>query len=185
MKLHRFWILCLLMAAGRFALGQGFVVSYGNSTSLCQPPTTVSTKVPTCFSALSYSWGASSAFPLGTGGATKPSVSPVSVLKALDDTTTALFLDMLTAKAIPQVLVAYYKSAKDAQAQTPTYTVLLTNAIVTSEQASDVSSSAGSSVESIGLVYESIKISYFPQNANGSWDAPVEVTYNLKTNRVS
>jgi len=193
MKLHRFWILCLLMVAGRFALGQSFVVSYGSTTGLCQlsmnpasDTSTASSKVPTCFSALSFSWGASATSLIGSGGgAAKPSVSPVSIVKALDDTTTALFLDMLTAKPIPQVLVAYYKNAKDAQTQKPTYTVLLTNAIVTSEQASDVSSSAGSPVESISLLYESIKISYHPQNADGIWDAPVEVTYNVKSNKVS
>jgi type VI secretion system secreted protein Hcp len=185
MKSRHFWIFCLLLAAGYVAHGQSYVISYGSAPVLCRP-STAPTQVPTCFSVLSYSWGVTQiAAGSGSGGsgAGKPVVENVEITKLLDGASTALFLDMLTGKHIPQVLIAYYDNPTDAAALKPTYTVLLSNAFVVSEQAAD--SSGGSPMESIGLTYETIEISYYQKNAEGIFAAPVQVTYNVATNRVS
>jgi len=184
MKLYRILIVCLLLAAGRFAAGQSFVVNWGGHTP-CQPPTAGYKAVPTCFPVLSYYWGASQVTGTPIGGIGKPSVEDVSLLKTLDGATTALFLDMLTGKVTPDVLVAYYKNAVDAQALKPTYTLLLSEVIVDSEQASDAGANLGSQTESVSLVFEKMEISYYPQKADGSWGAPIQVTYNIAANRVS
>ncbi len=131
---------------------------------------------------LSWSWGVtqSSVIQAGGGaGAGKPAFAEFHLTHAVDKATPALLKACATGQHIPDATITIRKSGGSQQ---EFLIIKMTDVIVTSAQQSAPGASAGL-VESVGLQFAAVDLEYKPQKPDGSLDAGVHFTYDIKNNR--
>ena len=130
---------------------------------------------------LSYSHGLTNDVLIsgGGGGAGVPQHSAITVAKFLDKSSPLLF-DFLNKGQL--IRAASFEFLRGGQAEPYLYLqVDLDEAYVTA-YAISASSGAGIPFESISLVYSRITFTYWPQKADGTADAPIQVGWDVKSN---
>ena len=135
----------------------------------------------------SYSFGAS--IPVTVDGSTnpptgKPSLSDLSILKAFDKSSPYLFRSLVQGKNIAsQGTPGIILSVVPTGAVKASVTYALQDVYVSS--LSDSGSTGGDSepTESISFAFGVLRITYVPQNPDGSAGTAISVAYNRETNK--
>ena len=130
---------------------------------------------------LSFSWGGSQTTSVaGTGGsgAGKVDLSDLSIMKYYDKASVKMFESMLKGNHIKTGVM----SAQKAGGKGPYLKISLGELFVTSLQDS---ASSEIPTESVSFSYNTIKIEYSTQNEQGTLTAAGQVSYDIKTNKVS
>ena len=130
----------------------------------------------------SFSWGGhqvTSVAGTGGSGAGKVSLSEFSIMKSYDKASPKLFQAMLKGTHIATGVMTAVKAGGDGK---PYLTVSFGELFVTNIQ---VSASSEIPTESISFSYNTVKVDYSVQNAQGNLASTGAISYNLKTNVVS
>jgi type VI protein secretion system component Hcp len=184
MKLKLVSIVFLLAACGVARAANGVIVVTWSATatpSPCAPAGITLGTLPVCPANTSFQ-----AQSISLGGERESSSTPafftdIALNKTTDASSSALFLSMLEAKPLGNVLISVYSPNDIAIAGTGTpiasYTLTLTGSPVTS-----IADSASSAVpqQSVTLSYATINYSYIVHNASGMQDS-LAFTYNHLT----
>ena len=132
----------------------------------------------------SFSWGASNSGSTSTGGgggAGKVSFQDFSFMKSLDKASPLLMSHVATGKHVPTVaLVAVRATGKQQQDYMK---ITLTDVLISSYQ--NGGSSGGAATDSFALTFSRIEFEYRPQRADGSLDAPVKASFDVKRNEAT
>jgi type VI secretion system secreted protein Hcp len=131
---------------------------------------------------LQWSWGVSQTGTMshgGGGGAGKASFQDLNFVHRLDKASPRLAQACATGEHLKNAIFIARKAGKDQQEY---YKVTLTDLLVTNVSPAG---SSGDDVpkESVTLNYTKIEFDYKPQKADGSLDASVKFTYDLKLNK--
>jgi type VI secretion system secreted protein Hcp len=133
----------------------------------------------------SISWGVSNSGSGGFGmgsGSSKSSVMDMQVTKTTDLASPNLWAACCSGKSIGDAVLTMRKAGGDAPVE---YLVFnLTEVFVTSHTGSG-HDGGGIAQESVSLNFSKIKITYTPQNPDGSPGASIDKTYDVKANEVS
>jgi len=130
----------------------------------------------------SWSWGevnSGTHASGGGGGAGKVAMHDFNFTMKVNKASPKLFLACATGQAIPDALLTCRKAGKQQQEYLKIkFTDLLVSNFQTGGSTSDVVP-----VDQIALNFSKIEVSYAAQKADGSLDAPVVHTYDLKANK--
>lgn len=166
MKLRIVWIAGLLLAAlGQAHAANVLVVSFGSGAPRCTPPGVTGLTFPACavgtsFQSYSFSWGASFISPGGV------SLSDLSMLKNLDDSSAALLMDLLVGGQIPAMRFTIYALPPGSHAYTPVYEILMQRVYVTALSDGD-SGGGGPPTQAVSVTAGSVSVSVTTFDANG------------------
>jgi len=131
---------------------------------------------------LSWSWGVSQSGALahgGGGGAGKASFHDFNFTHHVDRASPALMRACATGEHLKDATITVRKAGKGQQE----YLVIkMTDVVVTSVSLS-VSAEGDATVESVALAFAKVDLEYKPQKPDGSLDAGVHFTYDLKANK--
>lgn len=133
---------------------------------------------------LSASWGAaqSSSVHFGGGaGTAKVNVHDLSVTKRVDSSSPDLFLKTCTGQHYDTATLVYLKSGGNDNTQVAYLQYEMSEVYVSSMHQSGGGDQFAQ--ESVSLSFSKVKISYWPQNDDGSQGEVKEVTFNVKTNK--
>ncbi len=131
---------------------------------------------------LSFSWGVSNAGTggFGTGsGSGKAAVLDATFLKHVDKSSVPLAKYCFTGKSVGDADFVMRKAGGDKPVEYLKYK--LTEVFVTSVQHSG-SDGGGIATESVSLNFSKIKMTYTPQKADGTADADIDGTADIKAN---
>ena len=128
---------------------------------------------------LSWSWGLSqSGTILHGGGGGRASFQDLNFTHKLDKASPILMTACATGEHIKDATITVRKAGKDEQE----YLVIeMTDVLVTSVSTSG--SEGDTPMESVALAFAMVDLEYTPQKSDGSLDAGVHFTYDLKANR--
>jgi type VI secretion system secreted protein Hcp len=131
---------------------------------------------------LSWSWGVSQSGATahgGGGGAGKASFHDFNFTHHVDRASPALMRACATGEHLKDATIIVRKAGKGQQE----YLVIkMTDVLVTSVSLS-VSAEGDATVESVALAFAKVDLEYKPQKPDGSLDAGVHFTYDLKANK--
>jgi type VI secretion system secreted protein Hcp len=131
---------------------------------------------------LSWSWGVSHAGATNQGGgagAGKASFHDFTFTHHVDKASPLLMRACATGGHVKDATITVRKAGKGQQE----YLVIkMTDVLVTSVSMS-VGADGDSSVESVGLSFAKVDLEYKPQKPDGSLDAGIHFTYDLKANK--
>jgi type VI secretion system secreted protein Hcp len=130
---------------------------------------------------LSWSWGETNPGPHGGGGgggAGKVQFQDFSFATHVSKASPALFLACATGQHFKEAKLAARKAGK-AQQEFLTWT--FSDVLVSSYQTNGAGGD-DAPVDSVSLSFSKAQISYRPQKADGSLDAPITAGFNAKTN---
>ena len=131
---------------------------------------------------LSWSWGVSQSGAIahgGGGGAGKASFHDFNFTHHVDRASPALMRACATGEHLKDATIIVRKAGKGQQE----YLVIkMTDVLVTSVSLS-VSAEGDATVESVALAFAKVDLEYKPQKPDGSLDAGVHFTYDLKANK--
>ena len=133
---------------------------------------------------LSFSWGVSNSGSGGVGsgsGVGKASLSDVSVMKLVDKSSPNLFINCCTGKHISKATIYVRKAGEKPQEYE---TITMDEVLISSFQQS-ASDGGGLPTESVSLNFSKIKFEYKAQKADGTLDAAIPKTYDVKANVAS
>jgi type VI secretion system secreted protein Hcp len=130
---------------------------------------------------LSWSWGLSQSGTIvhgGGGGEGKATFQDFNFTHYVDKATPVLMKACATGEHIKEATITVRKAGKDEQE----YLVInMSDVLVTSISTSG--SEGDTSMESVSLAFARVDLEYSPQRSDGSLDAAVHFTYNVKANR--
>jgi type VI secretion system secreted protein Hcp len=130
---------------------------------------------------LSWSWGVSQSGALaqgGGGGAGKASFHDFSFTHHVDRAAPALMQACATGRHIKEATITLRKAGKGQQEY---LVIVMTDVIVTSVSLSD--SAEGDVVEAVTVAFAKVDLAYKPQKPDGSLEAGVHFTFDLKANK--
>jgi len=133
---------------------------------------------------LSFSWGVTNvgSGDIGIGsGSSRASLADLSVMKHVDKASPGLFLNCCTGKSFPSATLTVRKAGGNNPVEYLKYD--LTEVFVSSVQTSG-SDGGGIATESASLNFSKIKLTYTPQAADGSAEASIDKSYNVKTHEI-
>ena len=131
---------------------------------------------------LSWAWGLSqtdAAGHGGGGGAGKASFHDFSFTHHVDKASPLLMQACATGTHLKDATITLRKAGK---AQQEYLVITMTDVLVTSVSTS-VSAEGDATMESVGLAFAKVDLEYKPQKADGSLEAGIHFTYDLKTNK--
>jgi type VI secretion system secreted protein Hcp len=131
---------------------------------------------------LSWSWGVSDSGTMahgGGGGAGKASFHDLNFTHHVDKASPLLMKACATGEHIKDATITVRKSGKGQQEY---LVVTMTDVLVTSVSTS-VSAEADARIEGVALVFAKVDLEYKPQKPDGSLDAGIHFTYDLKANK--
>ena len=131
---------------------------------------------------LSWSWGVSHAGATnqgGGGGAGKASFHDFTFSHHVDRASPLLMRACATGEHVKDATITVRKAGKSQQEY---LVVKMTDVLVTSVSLG-VGGDGDSSVESVGLAFAKVDLEYKPQKPDGSLDAGIHFTYDLKANK--
>ena len=130
---------------------------------------------------LSFSWGESNAAAgahLGGGGAGKVSVQDFSFTARVNKASPILFLSCATGKHIKDGLISVRKAGESAgNARGDFLTYKMTDVIISSYQISGNTQEIPT--DSFSLNFTQLDVTFLPQKADGTFDAPVMASFNF------
>ena len=129
----------------------------------------------------SFSWGISNAGSHASnagGGAGKASFQDIHFTSQVGKASTLLALSCASGKHIKKA-VLYVR--KQGETQQDYYTLTLEDLLVSSYQSGDAAGGASIPTDQFSLNYAKIKYEYKPQKADGSLDAALTMSYDIKT----
>jgi type VI secretion system secreted protein Hcp len=131
---------------------------------------------------LSWSWGVSQSGTIvhggGGGGAGKASFQDFNFTHYVDKASPVLMTACATGEHIKDATITVRKAGEDEQE----YLVIqMTDVLVTSVSTSG--SEGDTPMEAVALAFAKVDLEYTPQKSDGSLDAGVHFTYDLKANR--
>jgi type VI secretion system secreted protein Hcp len=130
---------------------------------------------------MSYSLGASNPSSVGTGqgsGAGKVSVSSLSIQKFIDKSTPILFLKCCSGKHFDKAKLI----VREAGDKPVEYLVLDFEQVYVDNISWGGASGGGKPTESISLSFATVKIEYYPQNADGTKGDKIPAGWNIQKN---
>lgn len=133
---------------------------------------------------LSASWGASQSASThfgGGAGTAKVNVHDLSITKRVDAASADLFLKTCTGQHYDTATLVYMKSGGNDNTQVPYLQYEMTEVYVSSMHQSGGGDQFAQ--ENVSLSFAKVKISYWPQNDDGSQGDVKEVTFNVATNK--
>ena len=131
----------------------------------------------------SFSWGVSNA---GThaagsgGGAGKASFQDIHFTSSVGKASPTIALSCASGKHIKKAVLFVRKQGEDQQDD---YVVTLEDLLVSSYQSGDAAGGSSVPTDQFSLNYAKIKFEYKPQKQDGSLDAPVTMTWDIKQNK--
>jgi len=131
----------------------------------------------------SWSWGESQTGTMssgGGGGSPQMHIQDLSVSKYMDKSSTTLGKFCANGKHVDEGILTVRKAGEDPQE----FLIITMNDIVIS---SYQTGSGGDALpmESLSLNFATVKVEYKPQKADGTLDAGVEFTVDIKANKVT
>ncbi|WP_376987052.1 Hcp family type VI secretion system effector [Bosea sp. R86505] len=132
----------------------------------------------------SFSWGVSNAGSHAAGaggGAAKASFQDIHFTAAVSKASPNLALSCANGKHIKKAVLHVRKQGEQQQEY---YTITLEDLLVSSYQSGDAAGGASVPTDQFSLNYAKVKYEYKPQKKDGSLDAPVTMTWDLKKNAV-
>ncbi|WP_377838373.1 Hcp family type VI secretion system effector [Bosea sp. UC22_33] len=129
----------------------------------------------------SFSWGVSNAGSHASnagGGAGKASFQDIHFTSSVGKASTNLALFCATGKHIKKA-VLYVRKQGDKQQDY--YTLTLEDLLVSGYQSGDAAGGSSIPTDQFSLNYAKIKYEYKPQKADGSLDAALTMSYDIKT----
>ncbi len=128
----------------------------------------------------SFSWGVSSVQALGGGRSSKPLFQDFQWTQFIDSSTPAIFSDIAIGKRIKNITFDVTETIGSKQ-QT-FFEMTFTNPFITSLSFSG-SSGGGTPVLNGSFNYNTVKIEYWPTNADGFLGSGISASYNLSRNQ--
>jgi len=130
----------------------------------------------------SWSFGASNPTSVGSGGlsAGKVQFQDFHFTKTLDKASPILFQKLATGEHIKGATFQVCRTSADGSSQCY-LTITLSDVMVSSYQTGSEGGSAP--IDQFSLNFSKIEFEYKPQKADGSLDAPVIATYDVKANK--
>ena len=130
---------------------------------------------------LSWSWGVSQSGTIvhgGGGGAGRASFQDFNFTHSVDKASPVLMTACATGEHIKDATITVRKAGGDEQE----YLVIqMTEVLVTSVSTSG--SEGDTPMEAVALAFAKVDLEYTPQKSDGSLDAGVHFTYDLRVNR--
>ncbi len=129
----------------------------------------------------SFSWGVSNAGSHASnagGGAGKASFQDIHFTSSVGKASTNLALFCATGKHIKKAVLFVRKQGDKQQDY---YTLTLEDLLVSSYQSGDAAGGSSIPTDQFSLNYAKIKYEYKPQKADGSLDAALTMSYDIKT----
>lgn len=129
----------------------------------------------------SFSWGVSNAGSHASnagGGAGKASFQDIHFTSSVGKASTNLALFCATGKHIKKAVLFVRKQGDKQQDY---YTPTLEDLLVSSYQSGDAAGGSSIPTDQFSLNYAKIKYEYKPQKADGSLDAALTMSYDIKT----
>lgn len=131
---------------------------------------------------LSWNWGATQTGSLhvgGGGGAGTVNVQDVAIVKYIDKASVDLLLNCFNGSHFKEAVLTVRKTG-----ETPLdYLVITMSPVLVTSVTSGGESGEDRSTEVVTLNFSKVKVMYIPQKEDGSGDAPVEMTWNIETNK--
>lgn len=130
----------------------------------------------------SFSWGLSNSgsHAVGQGGgAAKASFQDIHFTAAVSKASPVLALSCANGKHIKKAVLHVRKQGEQQQEY---YTITLEDLLVSSYQSGDAAGGSGVPTDQFSLNFAKVKYEYKPQKKDGTLDAPVTMTWNLKLN---
>jgi type VI secretion system secreted protein Hcp len=131
---------------------------------------------------LSWAWGLSQsgAVAHGGAGAGKVSFHDLTFTHHVDKASPSLMNACATGTHVKDATVTVRKAAKAQQ----DYLVITMNDVLVTSVSTNVTVEGDVTIESIGLTFAKVDLEYKPQKPDGSLDAGVHFTYDLKPHKV-
>ncbi|WP_306222969.1 Hcp family type VI secretion system effector [Bosea beijingensis] len=129
----------------------------------------------------SFSWGVNNAGSHASnagGGAGKASFQDIHFTSSVGKASTNLALFCATGKHIKKAVLFVRKQGDKQQDY---YTLTLEDLLVSSYQSGDAAGGSSIPTDQFSLNYAKIKYEYKPQKADGSLDAALTMSYDIKT----
>ncbi|HEV2555666.1 MAG TPA: type VI secretion system tube protein Hcp [Bosea sp. (in: a-proteobacteria)] len=130
----------------------------------------------------SFSWGVSNggSHASGTGGgAGKANFQDIHFTSSVGKASPTLALSCANGKHISKAVLHVRKQGEDQQEY---YTITLEDLLVSSYQSGDAAGGTTVPTDQFSLNFAKIKYEYKPQKKDGTLDAPVTMTWDLKKN---
>ena len=130
---------------------------------------------------LAWSWGLSQSATIvhgGGGGQGRASLQDFNFTHYLDKASPVLMTACATGEHIKDATITIRKAGKDEQEY---LVIAMTDVLVTSVSTSG--SEGDNAMEAVSLAFAKVDLAYTPQKSDGSLDAEVLFTYDLKANR--
>lgn len=127
---------------------------------------------------LSMSWGASNAGSAhfgGGAGTAKGNCSDLSIMKRVDCCSPEFFKKTMNGTHFDSAKMVLRKASGDSPIEY--FTIEMTHVFVTSWQTSCSGDTHG--MESVSLSFEQVKVTYTPQNDDGTPGSPTEVGWDI------
>ena len=131
---------------------------------------------------LSWSWGVSQTgtmAPRGGGGVGKASFHDFTFTHHIDKASPALMRACATGEHIKDATITVRKAGKGQQEY---LVITMTDILITSVSMS-VSADGDSTAEGVTLTFAKVDLAYMPQKPDGSLDAGIHFTFDLKANK--
>lgn len=128
---------------------------------------------------LSWSWGVSTPVSSGPGSSGRPAFAPFSWEQGLDSSFVPLFLGLVEGRHFDEAELEVVRAGKDAA---PFFQMILRD-----PQVIELSTDGSGDVIKVdsAMVYDKITLRYRKQKADGSYDAWIEGSFDLKAGKVS
>jgi len=130
---------------------------------------------------LSWSWGVSQSGTIvhgGGGGEGKASFQDFNFTHYVDKASPVLMTACATGEHIKDATITVRKAGEDEQEY---LVIAMTDVLVASVSTSG--SEGDTTMEAVALAFAKVDLEYTPQNSDGSLDAGVHFTYDIKANR--
>lgn len=130
---------------------------------------------------LSFSWGVAHGGSAATGGgsaAGKVTFQDLSFVHAIDKATPVLMKACATGKHLPEATLTQRKAG---EGQHDYFIIKMKNVVITSVMHGSSTGQPG--LETVSLTFGKVDLEYKPQKADGSLDAGVHFTYDVKARK--
>ena len=131
---------------------------------------------------LSWAWGmaqSGAAGQGGGGGAGKVTFHDLTFTHHIDKATPSRMKACATGSHIKDATVTLRKAGKGQQ----DYLVITMNDVLVTSVSTSATAEGDTTLESVGLAFGKVDLEYKPQKADGSLEAGVHFTYDLKTHK--
>ena len=129
---------------------------------------------------LSWAWGLSQTGTTGHaggGGAGKASFHDLTFTHHVDKASPLLMKACATGTHVKDATITVRKAGKAQQE----YLVITINDVLVTSVSTSVSAEGDATLETVGLVFAKVDLEYKPQKADGSLEAGIHFTYDLKS----